>query len=94
MEPPTAAPTSLSISCQYSSQFDASPNNGSTSPSDNGMKVGSVGGFFNSQHGMVGGGGSGGVSGSGLPQAPRQKGRPRKRKPKDIESMTSNLGKW
>lgn len=28
----------------------------------------------------------------GLPQPPRQKGRPRKRKPKDIESMTSNLG--
>lgn len=30
----------------------------------------------------------------GLPQAPRQKGRPRKRKPKDIEAMTSNLGEW
>lgn len=29
---------------------------------------------------------------AGLPQAPRQKGRPRKRKPKDIEAMTSNLG--
>lgn len=32
-----------------------------------------------------------GIAG-GLPQAPRQKGRPRKRKPKDIEAMTSNLG--
>lgn len=30
---------------------------------------------------------------TGLPQAPRQKGRPRKRKPKDIEAMTANLGK-
>lgn len=29
---------------------------------------------------------------TGLPQAPRQKGRPRKRKPKDIEAMASNLG--
>lgn len=29
----------------------------------------------------------------GLAQAPRQKGRPRKRKPKDIEALTANLGK-
>jgi LIM homeobox protein 2/9 len=29
---------------------------------------------------------------TGLPQQPRQKGRPRKRKPKDIEAMTANLG--
>lgn len=34
---------------------------------------------------------SGGNAGS-HPPAPRQKGRPRKRKPKDIEAMTSNLG--
>lgn len=51
-----------------------------------GSVVGSMG-FFGStppHHGMA----------SGLPQAPRQKGRPRKRKPKDIEAMTSNLGEW
>lgn len=29
-----------------------------------------------------------------IPPAPRQKGRPRKRKPKDIEAMTSNLGEF
>ena len=28
----------------------------------------------------------------GLTQPPRQKGRPRKRKPKDLEAMTANLG--
>jgi len=33
-----------------------------------------------------------GAAGSG--PAPRQKGRPRKRKPKDLESMTANLGKF
>lgn len=54
--------------------------------SGGGSVVGSMG-FFGStppHHGMS----------SGLPQAPRQKGRPRKRKPKDIEAMTSNLGEW
>lgn len=30
---------------------------------------------------------------NGAPATPRQKGRPRKRKPKDLESMTANLGK-
>lgn len=73
------------MSCQYS-QFGASPN-GPSSPCDNtGMKMnqGGGGGFFGSQtHGLV-----------GLSQPPRQKGRPRKRKPKDIESMTSNLGEF
>ncbi|KAK9499256.1 hypothetical protein O3M35_002325 [Rhynocoris fuscipes] len=29
---------------------------------------------------------------NGAPPAPRQKGRPRKRKPKDLEGMTANLG--
>lgn len=92
IEPPTTAPTPLSMSCQYS-QFGSSPN-GPTSPSDNGMKVGPGSGSSS-----VGGTGGVGYFGStpphgmpGLPQPPRQKGRPRKRKPKDIESMTSNLG--
>lgn len=31
---------------------------------------------------------------NGAPATPRQKGRPRKRKPKDLESMTANLGKY
>lgn len=30
---------------------------------------------------------------NGAPSTPRQKGRPRKRKPKDLEGMTANLGK-
>lgn len=30
---------------------------------------------------------------NGAPATPRQKGRPRKRKPKDLESMTANIGK-
>lgn len=29
---------------------------------------------------------------NGVPPTPRQKGRPRKRKPKDLEGMTANLG--
>lgn len=79
------------MSCQYS-QFGASPN-GPPSPSDGiSMKVGIAGGGG----GSAGGGGFFGSTPPhglhGLPQPPRQKGRPRKRKPKDIESMTSNLG--
>lgn len=31
---------------------------------------------------------------NGAPPTPRQKGRPRKRKPKDLEGMTANLGEW
>lgn len=67
----------IPMSCQYQQQFGSSPN-GPSSPSDTKM-----GGFFDSQtHGLP-----------NLPQAPRQKGRPRKRKPKDIEALTANLGK-
>lgn len=70
------------MSCQYS-QFSSSPN-GQTSPSENtSMKLGPGGYFSTAPHGIP-----------GLPQAPRQKGRPRKRKPKDIEAMTANLGNW
>lgn len=80
LESTSTAPTPLTLSCQYS-QYGSSPN-GPSSPSDISMKVGSAG-FFNSTPHSV----------PGLPQPPRQKGRPRKRKPKDIESMTANLGK-
>lgn len=31
---------------------------------------------------------------NGAPTQPRQKGRPRKRKPKDLEAMTANLGEY
>lgn len=48
------------------------------------MKLGPSSGYF----------GTAAHSMTGLPQAPRQKGRPRKRKPKDIEAMTANLGEW
>lgn len=83
MDSSSNAPTPISMQCQYS-QFGTSPN-GQTSPSDNtAMKLGPSG-YYSPQappHGMP-----------GLPQAPRQKGRPRKRKPKDIEAMTASLGK-
>lgn len=83
MEPSANTPT-ISMQCQYS-QFGTSPN-GQTSPSDNTtMKLGPSG-YYSPQpssHGMP-----------GLPQAPRQKGRPRKRKPKDIEAMTASLGMY
>lgn len=80
LESTSTAPTPLTLSCQYS-QYGSSPN-GPSSPSDISMKVGSAGFFNSTPHGVP-----------GLPQPPRQKGRPRKRKPKDIESMTANLGK-
>lgn len=82
LESPTTASTPLSMSCPYS-QYGSSPN-GQTSPSHDtvAIKLGTTGGFF----------GTGGHGMSGLPQVPRQKGRPRKRKPKDIDAMTANLG--
>lgn len=100
LEPASTAQTPMSMSCQYS-QFGASPS-GPSSPnaaSESAMKVGppcSGGGVT----GLSGGGGGVGFFAStpphhgmaGLPQPPRQKGRPRKRKPKDIEAMASNLG--
>lgn len=90
-------------SCQYTSHYGSSPN-GPTSPGggvsgvgvnvgvnsidgqstpNSCTKLGLSGGFFGpAAHNLT-----------GLPQAPRQKGRPRKRKPKDIEAMTASLGK-
>lgn len=85
LESPTTASTPLSMNYQYS-QYSSSPN-GQTSPahSDNvAMKLGPSGGYY----------GTAAHSMTGLPQAPRQKGRPRKRKPKDIEAMTANLGEF
>lgn len=73
---------STSVPCQYS-QFASSPN-GHTSPAHSDtmpMKM-SPAGYYEPRHIMT-----------SLPQAPRQKGRPRKRKPKDIDAMAANLGK-
>lgn len=83
--PPTAVSTPLSMTCQYS-QYGSSPN-GQTSPNHSdsvAMKLSTAGAYF----------GTGSHVMAGLPQAPRQKGRPRKRKPKDIEAMTANLGEY
>lgn len=84
----------MTMSCQQPQPFGTSPI-GPMSPG--GVNI--IGG---------GGGGGGGIGpdgklaasyygGSqhnlaGLAQPPRQKGRPRKRKPKDLEAMTANLG--
>lgn len=82
LESPNAS-TPLGMSCQY--PFGSSPN-GHTSPNSNensAMKLSTSSGYFGSPtpHSM-----------GGLTQTPRQKGRPRKRKPKDIDAMTTNLG--
>lgn len=87
LESPTTTSTPLGITCQYA-QYGSSPN-GHTSPSSSenmAMKIGSSSNYFSpaTPHSMS----------SGLPQTPRQKGRPRKRKPKDIEAMTTNLGEF
>lgn len=84
------------MSCQYSSQYGTSPS-GPSSPTDGGvggvLKVGLAGSLGGANMGPAGYFGSTPPHPMhGLPQPPRQKGRPRKRKPKDIESMTSNLG--
>lgn len=78
--------TPIGLTCQYA-QYGSSPNNGHTSPRNNdssAIKLSTAGGYFVSStaHSLA-----------GLPQTPRQKGRPRKRKPKDIEALTTNLGK-
>lgn len=49
-------------------------------------------GFYGAHNQHLNSSGSTAGSMTGMPQQPRQKGRPRKRKPKDIEAMTANLG--
>ncbi|XP_055919965.1 protein apterous isoform X1 [Eupeodes corollae] len=73
-----AASTPLANSCSYGSQFGSPPND-SSSPNDPNRIV-PAGLYMPASHVI-----------SGLPQAPRQKGRPRKRKPKDIDSLTANI---
>ena len=67
------------MQCQFPSPYGTSPN-APHSPNDTNSKL-NPNSYFQ-QHNVT-----------GLPQQPRQKGRPRKRKPKDIEAMTANLGK-
>lgn len=81
------AQTPMRLTCQYE-PYGTSPNNGRTSPHHNdtsAIKLTSTCGYFVS---------STPNSLAGLAQTPRQKGRPRKRKPKDIEAMTTNMGMW
>jgi LIM homeobox protein 2/9 len=78
MDSQTSLP--LSISCQYPTLF-GSPSNAPNSPKESNIKLTAVPYF--SQHDL-----------QGFPQQPRQKGRPRKRKPKDIETMAASLGKY
>lgn len=85
-----SAPSPFSCSYTPSNVFCDSPN--PSSPSDLTNIDGSSGssGFYGSQHLNSSAANTNSIT--GLPQQPRQKGRPRKRKPKDIEAMTANLG--
>lgn len=71
----------VASSYPYSGQFGSPPNDSSSPHSDPTRMVPS-GIFASASHVMA-----------GLPQPPRQKGRPRKRKPKEIEALTANIGK-
>ncbi|XP_058449804.1 protein apterous [Malaya genurostris] len=74
------APIPLAMQCQYPSQYGNSPS-APLSPSDStGSSKMPPAGYFSPHHAV-----------NALPQQPRQKGRPRKRKPKDIEAMTASL---
>ena len=82
IDPSTPSP----YSCSYtpSNAFCDSPN----APSSPSELTNIDSGFYGAQHLNS----SNANSITPLPQQPRQKGRPRKRKPKDIEAMTANLG--
>lgn len=87
-DPSTPSP----FPCSYtpSNPYCDSPN-APSSPSDlSNLDGGFYGGH--GQHLTSSGPNTGSLT--GLPQQPRQKGRPRKRKPKDIEAMTANLGEF
>ncbi|KAL7048480.1 hypothetical protein ACKWTF_003356 [Chironomus riparius] len=81
IDPSTPSP----YSCSYtpSNAFCDSPN----APSSPSELTSIESGFYGAQHLNS----SNANSITPLPQQPRQKGRPRKRKPKDIEAMTANL---
>uniref|UniRef100_A0A182WXM7 LIM zinc-binding domain-containing protein n=1 Tax=Anopheles quadriannulatus TaxID=34691 RepID=A0A182WXM7_ANOQN len=70
----------MPMQCPYQSQYGTSPV-APLSPSDSTTSGGKLNpATYYPPHGVT-----------GLPQQPRQKGRPRKRKPKDIEAMTASL---
>jgi len=72
----------MSATHPYSAQY-GSPHNDSSSPhSDPSRSIVPTGIFVPATHVIT-----------GLPQPARQKGRPRKRKPKDIEAFTANIGR-
>uniref|UniRef100_A0A182NBK1 LIM zinc-binding domain-containing protein n=1 Tax=Anopheles dirus TaxID=7168 RepID=A0A182NBK1_9DIPT len=75
----TATPLAgMPMQCPY--QYGTSPS-APLSPSDSTTSGGKLNpATYYPPHGVT-----------GLPQQPRQKGRPRKRKPKDIEAMTASL---
>ncbi|CAO1303724.1 unnamed protein product [Diamesa hyperborea] len=87
---PIDSGSSTPFPCQYtpSNTYCDSPN-APSSPSELGSLDG-PGSFYGGQH-LGASGPNSVVQLTGLPQQPRQKGRPRKRKPKDIEAMTSSL---
>ncbi|KFB35387.1 AGAP008980-PA-like protein [Anopheles sinensis] len=79
---PTTAPSlaGMPMQCPYQGAYGTSPN-APLSPSDSTTSGGKLNpATYYPPHGVT-----------GLPQQPRQKGRPRKRKPKDIEAMTASL---
>lgn len=78
MEEETAL-SRIGRSFSFAAQFGSPPND-SSSPHDPNRVVPS-GLFVPASHVI-----------SGLSQPPRQKGRPRKRKPKDIDVLSSNIG--
>lgn len=89
----------MTMSCQQPQPFGSSPL-GSVSPGGSsiigGAGGGGGGGIGIGPDGKLAAGYYGGSQHSlpGLTQPPRQKGRPRKRKPKDLEAMTANLGEF
>lgn len=85
-----SAPSPFPCSYTPSNPFCDSPN----TPSSPSELSNLDGGFYNAHGQHISSSGSNSGALSVLPQQPRQKGRPRKRKPKDIEAMTANLGEF
>ncbi|XP_050539958.1 LIM/homeobox protein Lhx9-like isoform X2 [Daktulosphaira vitifoliae] len=85
LEPPTLVPLRTISSIPTPSQSPYPSSNRGLGPDAAGT---AVGGFFN---GGVGNGSGVAVGATVASTQPRQKGRPRKRKPKDLDAITANL---
>lgn len=85
-----SAPSPYSCSYTPSNTYCDSPN----APSSPSELTNIDGGFYGSHNPHLNPAAPNANSLTGLPQQPRQKGRPRKRKPKDIEALTANLGEF